>query len=148
MFWLNPWSARGASHHPAFMGNWPTIIHTFLALSTLWMSSPSRKWRLGVSPWFHLVALVFGVDEEKWGGRGSPRFTNGGEVLRRPSSCRKLLDWVSFRILSNINDGVPLWKYVQYVTVIINIIIIIIVIILYFSLTNLRSIILGTSNLG
>ena len=26
-------SARGESHHPGFVGNWPTIIHMFLALS-------------------------------------------------------------------------------------------------------------------
>ena len=31
---------EGASHHPAFMGNCPTISHTFLVLSTQWMSSP------------------------------------------------------------------------------------------------------------
>ena len=38
-------SARGESHHPAFVGNWPTIIRMFLVLSThcYWMSSPSRK---------------------------------------------------------------------------------------------------------
>ena len=33
-------STRGASQHPAFMGNCPTINHTFLVLSTEWMSSP------------------------------------------------------------------------------------------------------------
>ena len=31
---------RGASHHPAFKGNCPTISHTFLVLSTQWMSTP------------------------------------------------------------------------------------------------------------
>ena len=36
-------SARGAFHHPAFMGSCPTISHTYFALSTKWMSSPSRK---------------------------------------------------------------------------------------------------------
>ena len=36
-------SARGASHHPALMGNCPTISHTFLALSTQLVSSPSRE---------------------------------------------------------------------------------------------------------
>ena len=30
----------GASHHPAFMGNCPTITHRFLVLSTQWMSFP------------------------------------------------------------------------------------------------------------
>ena len=39
MLQLKPWSVRGASYHPAFVGNWPTIIYTFLALSTHWMSS-------------------------------------------------------------------------------------------------------------
>ena len=38
-------SAMGESHHPAFVGNWSTIIRLFLALSThcYWMSSASRK---------------------------------------------------------------------------------------------------------
>ena len=34
---------EGASHHPAFIGNWLTIIHKFLALSTQSMSFSSRK---------------------------------------------------------------------------------------------------------
>ena len=40
LLWLKCWSARGASHHPALMGNFPIISHTFLVLSTQWMSSP------------------------------------------------------------------------------------------------------------
>ena len=39
----------------------------FLALSTEWVSSPSKKWERGVSPSFHLVVFVFGVNQEKWG---------------------------------------------------------------------------------
>ena len=40
--------------------------------------------------------------------------TNGGKLLCRFSSrYRKLLDRVAFRILSNINDGAPLRKYVE-----------------------------------
>ena len=31
---------RRASHCPAFMGNCPAISHTFLVLSTQWISSP------------------------------------------------------------------------------------------------------------
>ena len=51
-------SARGASHHLAFMGNCPIISHTFLALSIQWISSPpSRKWKRGVSPKFHHIVL-------------------------------------------------------------------------------------------
>ena len=33
MLRLKLWIARGESHYPAFVGNWPTTIHTFLALS-------------------------------------------------------------------------------------------------------------------
>ena len=51
-------------------------------------------------------------------GRGSLRFTNGGELLRRPSSYRKLLGRVAFRTLLDINDGAPLWKYVERLEVI------------------------------
>ena len=51
-------SARRASHHLAFMGNFPIISHTFLALSIQWISSPpSRKWKHGVSSKFHLIVL-------------------------------------------------------------------------------------------
>ena len=52
-------SSRGAFHHSAFMGSCPTISHTFFALSTKWMSCPSRKWGRGVSPRFHLLIFVF-----------------------------------------------------------------------------------------
>ena len=34
---------EGASHHPAFMGNCPTISHTFLVLSTQWISPLYKK---------------------------------------------------------------------------------------------------------
>ena len=37
-------SARGAFHHPAFMGSYPTISHTYFTFSTKWMGSSSRKW--------------------------------------------------------------------------------------------------------
>ena len=52
------------------------------------------------------------------GGSGSPRFTNGGELHRRPSSYRKLLGRVAFRTLLNISDGAPLCKYVERLEVI------------------------------
>ena len=42
-FMLKSWSERGTYYHPAFMDNCPTLSHTFLSLSTQWMSSPSRK---------------------------------------------------------------------------------------------------------
>ena len=51
---------RGASHHPTFIGNCPTISHT----SSRWMSSPSRKSRRRVSPRFPLTVFVSGVNQE------------------------------------------------------------------------------------
>ena len=44
LLWLKSRSARGAFHHPAFMGTCPTISHTYLALPTKWITSPSKKW--------------------------------------------------------------------------------------------------------
>ena len=76
MFLLNPWNAREASHHAAFMGNWSTIIHTFLVLPTQWMSSPLRKCECGVSPRFHLLVQQV-ANQGIWpksremGGRGA-----------------------------------------------------------------------------
>ena len=64
MLRLKPWSVRGACSHPAFVGNWQTIIHTFLALSTHGMSSPSRKLGRGVSPRFNLSVFVCSVNED------------------------------------------------------------------------------------
>ena len=51
-------------HHPTFMGNCPTNCHTFLVLSTQWMSSPSSKWWRVVSPRFHLLVFVFVMNQE------------------------------------------------------------------------------------
>ena len=49
MFWLNPWSTRGASHHPTIMGgNCPTIIHTFLALYSQWMMDDKENEDVGL----------------------------------------------------------------------------------------------------
>ena len=48
----------------AFMGSCSTISHTFFALSTKLLSSPSRRWGRWVSPRFHLVIFVFGVKQE------------------------------------------------------------------------------------
>ena len=102
------------------MANQSTTIHMFLALSTQWMSSVSRKWGSVVRLWFHLVVFVLGVIQENWGaGESEIPNTNGGELLHRPSnSYRKLLDRVAFRILSNINGEAPQWKDVEclYVT--------------------------------
>ena len=55
---------RGAFHHPGFMGRCPTISHTSFALSTKSKSSPLKKWGRGVSPRFHVLVFVFGVNQE------------------------------------------------------------------------------------
>ena len=106
MFWLNPSKRKGCISSSSFYGQHlfkPTIIQTFLALTTQWMSSPSRKWGCGVSLWFHLVA--FGLGEriaekiENWGGagEGSPRCTLGGEQWSYSVKiCGALLgDWTN-----------------------------------------------------
>ena len=74
MLRLKPWSAMGASHHSAFMSSWLTTIHTTLASSTQWMSSPSRKWERGFSLRYHLVVFVFGVNQERWEAGGVQDF--------------------------------------------------------------------------
>ena len=56
-------SARGASHHLAFMGSHLAVSHTLLALPTQWTSSPSKKWGLGVSPRLHLIVSVSDVNQ-------------------------------------------------------------------------------------
>ena len=78
------------------------------------MSFPTRKWGRGVNPRFYIGVFVFGVNQERWwaGDLLIPN-TSGEELLHRPSSYRKLLDRVAFRILLNVNDGAPLWKYVE-----------------------------------
>ena len=43
LLWLKSRSTWGAFHHPAFMGSCLTISHTYFALSTKRMSSPSSK---------------------------------------------------------------------------------------------------------
>ena len=48
---------EGSISPSSFYRQLPNMSHTFLALSTQWMSSPSRKWRLGVSSRFHLTVL-------------------------------------------------------------------------------------------
>ena len=70
LFQLKSQSAREASHNSTFMGSHPTISHTFLALATRWMSSPSRKGKHGVVPRLHLIVFVFGVNQEKEEGGG------------------------------------------------------------------------------
>ena len=56
---------EGASHHLAFIGKWPTVIHAFLALLAQWMSFPTRKWGRGIRSRCHLVVFMIDVNQEK-----------------------------------------------------------------------------------
>ena len=50
---------------PAFMGNSPTISHSFLALSTQLVSSPSRDLKHGISPnKFSSYCFSFDVNQD------------------------------------------------------------------------------------
>ena len=69
LLWLKSQSARGAFHHPAFIGSYPIVSHKFFALSTKW-SSPSRKWGRGVSPKCHLLVFLFGLNQENYDAGG------------------------------------------------------------------------------
>ena len=56
MLRLNPGSTRGASHHAAFMFNWPTIIHTICQCQSKILSCclcvNKKKWGAG---WMRVV---------------------------------------------------------------------------------------------
>ena len=91
--------ARGESHHLAFMDNCPIISYTFLALSIQWVSSPSRKWKQGVSLKFHLIVLCL-VWIKRTRRRGSLKFSCANPVV-------EISDTVAFTIPSNISDGAP-----------------------------------------
>ena len=77
---------------------------TFLALTTWFMSSPSRKWEHGVGPRLHIIGFVFDVKQEKYEGGGvqDSRVTPVMEMFS--------LDRAAIRILLNINNIVPLLK--------------------------------------
>ena len=49
--------ARGSYDHPAFMGNCPTISHTFSVLSTQWMNLLKGKEDMGSVQDFILLFL-------------------------------------------------------------------------------------------
>ena len=90
MFRLNPWSARGASHHATFMDNYDYHSHVFSLIHPVdeFSFKEMRTWgQSKISP----CCFCVWYKSRKIGGRGSARFTNGGELFRRPSSYRKLL---------------------------------------------------------
>ena len=94
-----------------FIGNCLIISHIFVALSTQWMSSPSRKWRREVSPRFHLIVFVCLVWIKKIRRQGESRLSYVTPVVETSPSDR-----VAFRILSNINNGAPLQAQVMTLT--------------------------------
>ena len=102
--WLKYWSARVASHHSAFMGNFLTVSRTFLSLSTQWINSPSMEWRRGVSPRFHLIVLCL-----VWIKR-IMRQDKFRILLCNLSGGNPLLRKCIFTIPSNISNGALLWK--------------------------------------
>ena len=93
---LKSWSARGASDHPAFMGNCTTIqgcknmgsVQNFVLLFCVWCES------------------------RELGSRGSSRFSCVTPVVETFS------DRVAFRIPPNISDGAPLQKQTTALTLI------------------------------
>ena len=98
------WSKRGASHHPAFMGNCPTISHTFSALSTQWVNHVLLQW---VLPQESVLCLMWIKRIRKWGSSGF-----------YVTQWWRTFWTVAFRILPNIRDGAPLQKQAIALTLI------------------------------
>ena len=100
---INSRMARGASHHPAFMGNCPTISHTFSAISTQCMNL--LKWNEDMVQYkVSSYCSCFWCESRESRGRRSLRFPCVTLVVET-SSHR-----VIFRNPSNMNDGTPQWK--------------------------------------
>ena len=85
---LKPWSARGTSHHPPI---WATIIHTFFSLSHPVDEFSVKEIHMWGQPKISSCCLCVWCKSKELGGLGR----------------------ASFRILSNINDGATLRKYVE-----------------------------------
>ena len=68
IFQLKPWSARGASHHPAYMGNY--YSHVFLALSKF----SFKVMRMWVQAKISSCCLCVWCKSQELGGKGSTRF--------------------------------------------------------------------------
>ena len=69
---------------------------------------------------FDLIVFVYRANQEnKEEGECKIPNTNDGKLLRKNfSSSEKLLEKVTFRILSNINDGACLQSYVEHLEMI------------------------------
>ena len=86
------------------MGNCLIVSHTFLALSTQWISSPRGSEGVGSVQDIILLFCVW-CESRELGGKGSSRFSCVSQVVETFSSDR-----VAFRIPSNISDGALLRK--------------------------------------
>ena len=83
---------------------------TFVVSSAIYVSVKTLEREGSISSFRYYGQLLFTPfhqENEKAGGGARYPKTNGGKLLRKPSSSfEKLMDRVTFRILSNINDGV------------------------------------------
>ena len=108
---LKPWSARGASHHPAFMGNFYSHIFSFINSVDEFSFNEMRTWgQFKISP----GSLCVWCESKPLGGRMSAKSLAPRKPLCRFfSSYGKLFGRAALRILSNINDRAPLQTYVE-----------------------------------
>ena len=114
MFRLNPQSASGAWHHAAFMGNWPIFInHVFTLIHPLdeFSFKEMRTWSQS-----KISSCCLCVQCKSRGirrGGGQCNIHQWWRASPQTFQLQKIIGRVAFRILSNINDGVPLGKYVE-----------------------------------
>ena len=101
---------------------WATIIHTFSSLIHPAGEFSFEEMRMWGQPKISSCCLCVWCKSKELGGKeggdrgegGKIPNINGGNLLCRFSvTYRKFLDKVAFRILSNINDGSSLRKYVS-----------------------------------
>ena len=98
-------SAWGASHHSAFIGNCPTISHTFFSLIyQVYEFSLKEKRTWGQSKISSYCFFVW-FESRGLGSNGSSRFPCVTVAVETFSS-----DKVAFRTPSNINNRAPLRK--------------------------------------
>ena len=103
-------SVRGASHHPAFMGNCQTISHTFYSLDYPVDEFSLKEMRMWVSPRFHLIVFLFGVNQGHCFGL-NPRLR--GEYLMY-TALTKILEHEGSISPSNFHGQLPnYWSHVK-----------------------------------
>ena len=103
MLWLKSCIVRGASHHPAFMGNCPIISHTFSVFFNQWVNL--LRWNEDMVQYnISSYCSCVWCESRESRSRGSLRFPCVTQMVET-SSHR-----VTFRNPSNIKDGDPLRK--------------------------------------